>query len=565
MKYLLTILLLAFALSSHAQDVDIVQAYSISTVLKNRTLQQKFGTIGAVNIALPNFVRWARHVYPNKRAMTDAEILATYEFPASWTDWVVKTDAPLGQTFVDLSNGIGSRANITVTHGEWMFNIPAVFAFGQYYGSGSSHASGSWGQTGGTAFVVDHNAWLSGPFPRRDLLVSDTYFMNAGYQESYVIKGFRLKGGRLNQAYTSTYESTGVMVFDAGESSIIEYVYAEGFNTAGFTSIKGTSFSIRNCSSFQNGRFGYLLLGSSSNIIHMDLVSGDDNGEFLVAALPHDGLPGGGTIRMTIVHHETGTRVNRPQGIAWLDGRFVCNITSIHNQNFIVTVPTAFRLNARTFASQLNVGGLLFSSSDGNYTRVIDDVGTGRWYGTGADIKHKPFSFSWESLNGGSICTNYTVTRSSNAPAPTTCKVVIVDGPSAGCPPPTVCPDPVPCPECPPPATCAAATFRINGTAVATVPAGAAANIQVTQGGTATGSLQSGAWVVAPCAQCPECPECPTEPPTGPELGQWVTGPWVRSSTRCGLFGSFRVYNRTVECSTANCAEPKPANTKCDR
>jgi len=522
--------------------VRIDTLYNLSKTNPRVTLQQRFGTISSVEQNLPHFVRWARHVYPNKPAMTNSEILATFEAPACHTDHVVKTDAPLGGTHVDLTNGIGSRETIDWGDGQWDFNIPTVFCFGRYRGSGSGHASGSWGQTAGTGISVAHDAWISRVFPRRDLFVSDTYFMNGGYQESFEISGFRFKGGRMNQNYDTSYESSAVMVFDAGESSIIEKCYAEGFNTSGFTAIKGTSFSIRNCSSFQNGRFGYLILGGNTNIFHLDLVSGDDNGEFLMASLPMGNLVGGGTIRATIVHHETGTRVGRQMGIAWLDGRFTCTITAIHNQNLGVTVPSAFRLNGRIYASQLTVGGLNFSASDGNYTRIIDDVGQNRWWGTGDDIRHKPFSFVWQRELGGVTCTNYPVSRSSGLPAPSTCHIVVID---------QLASTPVPCPP---------SVVKLNGFPVANPPSGGTIDIPIRQGNQPIGNWENGAWMIPNCPDPVPTPTPDPDPvptPTPDPECVWVVGPWGNWS-KCRLFSQSR--KRTVVSSIEGCVpkEPKP-------
>jgi hypothetical protein len=510
--------------------MKINELYSLSNTNPRRTLGQRYGNIGAVQSAMPHFVLWARHNYPNKPPMTDAEILATFEAPAAHTDYVVKTDAPLGGTHVDLSNGIGSRATVEWGDGDWEFNIPTVFALGRYYGSGNGQASGSWGRTAGTGITLNLGAWISRVFPRRTPFMSDTYFMGGGYQESFHIKGFRFKGGRMNQPYTNAFESEGVLVWDAGESSLIELCYAEGFNTAGFTAIKGTSFSIRNCSSFSNGRFGVLLLGGNSNIFHVDLLSGDDNGEFLIASLPHGSMIGGGTIRATIVHHETGTRASRQMGIGWFDGRFTAIISAIHNQNFGVTVPAAFRVNGRTYASQLTVAGMNFSASDGNYTRIIDDIGQNRWWGTGNDIRHKPFSFVWQRELGGVVCTNYPVSRSSGANVPTTCHIVVADPlPGGGdCPEPVPCPDcpdcpePVPCPECPEPTPCPDPV---------------------------------------PCPDCPDCPDQPApdpDPEPEPEpMGRWECR-WVNTGARCGLWNLQRRQRYECECVGGPCAEPAP-------
>jgi hypothetical protein len=305
MKQLLTTFLLCLSIVASAQTIDIAKKYSLSSFATG-ALSGSY-TYATAKAKYPAFIVWAEYL-----KMTQAEVLAVNEFAAAWNDAVWSTDgyvAPNAQGAYP-QNGCQSRANIDASGIYYAkTNIPCIIAFGIYSGGGTGNYTDASGTTGGTQIEVDHARWISRVFPGRYLMQTDTWANNTilGYQESFIVDGFRLEGGYTSKPYDPTFESAGIAIWDSGETSRVQHVYAFGFNTYGFLNVRGTPTIFDGCSAFSNGIGGFGLLGNDLSTIALYSPSGDDNGALVYVRAGYD-RPGGSTLLIANAKNESGKR-----------------------------------------------------------------------------------------------------------------------------------------------------------------------------------------------------------------------------------------------------------------
>jgi hypothetical protein len=191
----------------------------------------------------------------------------------------------------------------------------------------------------------------------------------------------------------------------------------------------------------------------------------------------------------------------------------------------------------------------------------VVSAANGGWWATGNDIRHKPYSFVYQSNLGGVNCTNYAVSRGGGAQAPTTCYPITIEvGGSTPCPecpdcPPTVeCPDPVPCPDpepCPDPPTEPVPCVYTPSTWSAWGPC-----VNGTETRTRTYTTTPVGCVAGTPPAVVDTRSCTVEPPP-PAAGTWECR-WVNTGGRCGFWGLQRRQRYECECVGGPCADPRP-------
>ncbi|TXH47165.1 MAG: hypothetical protein E6Q97_27800, partial [Desulfurellales bacterium] len=371
MKHLLTSIFLAICLAAAGQNTDLAQKYSLSSFAtgplnKSFTYETARNKYGA-------FVQWAEFL-----GMTRAELLSVNEFAAAWNNEIWSTDGYVAPNVQGAypQNGCQSRVNINASGVYYAkTNIPCIVAFGKYTGGGTGNYTDATGTTGGTQIEVDHAAWLSRIFPGRYLFQTDTWATNTimGYQESFIFEGFRLEGGWTSKVHDPSFESAGIAIWDSGETSRVEHVYAFGFNSYGFLNVRGTPTIFNGCSAFSCGIGGFGLLGNDLATIALYSPSGDDNAALIFIDGAYD-RPGGSTITIVAAKHENGKRTPvRDQRL--IRARGACNIVvdgaSVHST---YTIETLIEVDFQQYLGQIDVRGLRY---DG-YANMLKHTSNGR-------------------------------------------------------------------------------------------------------------------------------------------------------------------------------------------
>lgn len=371
MRNHITTLFLALGLVASAQNTDLAQKYSLSSFATG-PLSQSF-TYQTAAGKYPAFVQWAEFL-----KMTPAEVLSVNEFAAAWNNEIWSTDGyvvPNPQGAYP-QNGCQSRANINASGIYYAkTNIPCIVAFGKYTGGGTGNYSDASGSTGGTQIEVDHARWVSRVFPGRYLFQTDTWANNTimGYQESFIFEGFRLEGAWTTKVHDPSFESAGIAIWDSGETSRVQHVYAFGFNSYGFLNVRGTPTIFNGCSAFSCGIGGFGLLGNDLATIALYSPSGDDNAALIFIDGAYD-RPGGSTITIVGAKHENGKRTPaRDQRL--IRARGACNIVvdgaSVHSTYSIESV---IEVDFQGYLGQIDVRGLRY---DG-YANMMKHTSNGR-------------------------------------------------------------------------------------------------------------------------------------------------------------------------------------------
>lgn len=324
---LATAILITFG--ARSQTIDLQQRYGLN-VFASQPLNASY-TVAQAKTKYPDFFTWIKWA-----GASDAQAMTVNEVAAAWNDAVWGTDGYVAgnKNSAYPQNGCQSRAVIDASGIFYArINVPLTLAHGQYIGGGTGNATetgsnhGGPGSTGGTQFIIDHANWLNTVFPDRNAMQSASWGdeTNYGYSESFVVRGFRLEGARDGHAYDPSFRSSGVAIWDSGETSRLEYIFASGFNDAGIHNVRGTPTIIDGCSTFSNRRYGIWLDGGSLNTITIYSPSGDDNGPgngtpgALIGGTAGYGREAGGTI--TIIGNKGET--NNVQGRKHGDQRFL--------------------------------------------------------------------------------------------------------------------------------------------------------------------------------------------------------------------------------------------------
>lgn len=261
----------------------IAEDYGFSWDNHASQLSQKYSLSEASQV-FPAFKGWMK-----ANGYTDGDFMQVSECVAAHNNEVWKHHA------AGYNATCQSRANVEWPHGKYNINFPLTVAFGKYTGQGTSkfYSGGAIGQ-GSTDLYVDHSNWV-GDQSSRNIFQSSTWGQDDiySYNESFLIEGFRL-GGKSGAPNDPSFESSGVAIWDAGETSEIRRVYADQFNTDGFTFVRGTPVRMYTCSSFHNGRFGFGAIGGALNNYLLVGPSGDNNGFALCGSIGGAGRVAGG-------------------------------------------------------------------------------------------------------------------------------------------------------------------------------------------------------------------------------------------------------------------------------
>lgn len=243
---------------------------------------------------------------------------AQAKFPAYWKKWKEwnRADADfLLNTFMTAAHEQISwergSANIhwgAMPGGPGMNGTPLKFnqqlrwPFGEVTGSGLFIASLS-----DTMAVPDHDRW-NGDRKKRNVLVSWSYGVNGlyGYHEGAFLDKIRFWGDKRSKYNDPSYESSGVVLFDAGEGSKIERVKCDYFNSHGLHIERGTPAHISNVSAFLNGLAGVAFVGCEGNSVEMGVLSVDDN-LWALAMLSSADREAGGRFNIGLIKLESGT------------------------------------------------------------------------------------------------------------------------------------------------------------------------------------------------------------------------------------------------------------------
>ena len=377
-------------LDPNNQQIHIGQTYGISFATAKRLVLERYTSYAAAKTALPAGVGYLEFL-----GATQDEVMNCYEHEVCWLDALAATDAPLGSTFRDFSNGIGSRAHLIAMEGSFPLTIPYIFASGKYTFAGSGTWRDATLTTSGTCLYIDEARWKGRLFSEMNCLQSENYRFKRGWQESFIVQGgLRLEGSRRLIKNDPALKSFGVAVYDSGEASRLDDIYAMGFNDHGFKFVKGTPGNLRNLSSFESGIGGYLFDSTSLATITAVGLSGDDNGEFLIDTIAGE-APAGGTLTITSLKSETGTRIDkttgqpRVQGIARIRGAANVIINGISAQVHAGRRAHAFDVDFRQpsgnpYEAQLTVEGYreCGNGAGAGYDQILRDHNS-EWRGYG--------------------------------------------------------------------------------------------------------------------------------------------------------------------------------------
>lgn len=307
MKRFLFSLFTAFALAlapappARGQTIDVGATYSISwtdsTILD---AQYNLADSDAIETRFPNFLPRLRYLYnSNPRGFGKVSlgfwgsVLALGEFNMAHND-AIWSGCP------DWTAGCGSRRNVLDPAGKFPINFPLLAANQTSEGQGSSPfyflpKGGGQVSVGSTELWLDRHDWL-GPDSNMFIFVSNV-FGNAGvfaYAEATKIKNYNLDG-RCSDWLVDSYHASGIGMWDMGECSLIQNVFAHHFNNAGFELVRGTPNTVFDCSSFFNNEYGYEVVGGSLGTHRFITNSGDANGIALYGCVDGYDRPGGGT------------------------------------------------------------------------------------------------------------------------------------------------------------------------------------------------------------------------------------------------------------------------------
>lgn len=275
MKKLITFLLAAVVLASaHAQQMswDLAADYAITWNNDGGLLRDKY-TIAQVqgsdlkNGGRPELYKWAK-----AKGWTDAEILRLGDCASAAMDvmWRGQGGDFTGQPF--------HAWNITYPHGRYPITYPIPVGSGQYIGQGSKQ----WDQAnavhgfGGTTLYLDSANWIAARSADRFIFRTVSWGQAEGYTHAFLLAHFNLDGAKRAKWLTPGYVCAGVAIWDCGETSKVEDIYAHDFDGDGFLFVRATPGHVSSCASFTNNRSGAAFIGCSGATITFDAFSGDD-------------------------------------------------------------------------------------------------------------------------------------------------------------------------------------------------------------------------------------------------------------------------------------------------
>ena len=381
---------------------------------KARTLTEAGLTVAAAKAKYPRwYARWIA------KGGTDATFMNNGTFTAAYMDAFFTGQAH------NLASTTAASAKIVIPWGEYWTTCQLYAPFGSVEGSGAFCCGGDMGST---VLSPWHERWNAEPgtaATKRNVMVSAQYGVDgyAGYHEGCTITGIRFEGRKLSNWYDPSYESSGLVVWDAGENFNNGVIRADNFNDYGVASHRGTPFQSHNLTTFWNNRAGVGIIGTALNTYDFGILSADDN-PWILSVTAGTGREAGGSINVGAIKDETGTtpenitgQKHKAQGIAELRGQFnvVIGVVNLGAEGGL-RASTAFLVDPRISngspqASRLVVHGM---KAHGYDNVVMDVFNNKRWP---MPCEYCAFSLVYDAAGGGTVTINGKVV----APIPYTC------------------------------------------------------------------------------------------------------------------------------------------------
>lgn len=350
---------------------------------------------------------------------TAAQLKANY--PAwfdRWTKKLGRTEADFGLLSVFVNewqnagystsshgpmNPLASVVDIDTPEGLYLVNYICDYGYADYtFGGTFVYYPGN----GSTNIGVWHEKWMGG---ERDLFRHAMHGTNleGSYSESFSFGNVRLLGRAATAvAPDPSFKSTGLSVWDAGETSKIGRIYAEGFNNCGIRIHRGTPLSADELTVFNNCEAGVRFQGCAGNTGDIKVISGDDNGA-LIDFVDGDGRQAGGQFNIGAIKSEAGVtpisrNPHRKQKLMVLRGQFGVNVGVARGSHSQVRVDNLIEVDCRLTDGNKQVSNLTIGSINGfNYGNAVKDLANGWEAADPGD--YNCYSLQYTSANGGNL------------------------------------------------------------------------------------------------------------------------------------------------------------------
>ena len=336
-----------------------------------------------------------------------------------WTKKLGRTEADFGKLSVFVNewqnagystsslgpmNPLASVVDIDVPEGLYLVNYILDYGYADYtFGGTFVYYPGN----GSTNIGVWHEKWMAGT--ARDLFRHAMHGtdLTGSYAESFTFRGVRLLGNAAKGITADpSFKSTGLAVWDAGETSRVMDIYAEGFNNIGIDFIRGTPTTTETLTAFNNCDAGIMLTGTAGNTFNHGTISGDDNGALLEMRAGW-GRQAGGQVDIDCMKSEAGVtpisrNPHRKQKLMVLRGQFGVNVGVARGSHSQVRVDNLIEVDCRLTDGNKQVSNLVIGSINGfNYGNAVKDLANG-W--EAADLgDYNCYSLQYTSHNGGQL------------------------------------------------------------------------------------------------------------------------------------------------------------------
>lgn len=302
---------------------------------------------------------------------TDAAFLLNGTFTAAFNDAFWRGHAHA------INGPPAGSGNIYIGPGEWWHNQQLWWPYGRVIGSGTFGDDRY-----DTELAVWHEAW-NGDVTKRNTLVSPSYGRDGvlGYHESATVEDVRFNGRKTSPYWDTSYESSGIVGWDLGESSEIGRVKSDNYNDFGVHLIRATPAIIFNLSCFTNNRAGVGMTGTALGNVVIILISGDDN-PALIEMMAGYGREAGGVLTVLSVKDESATigegtlgAMHKWKGqlIAKLRGQFRAVFVNLGHASTWVTSGQLFWIDARLSNGQPQSSTLEAGGKGYGYATAITD------------------------------------------------------------------------------------------------------------------------------------------------------------------------------------------------
>lgn len=387
-------LLAIAAMAQSRRDYNLERDYGLSAMQGNLLVRHVAADTNAAKAKYPRFAERLR-----LQGRTAAWLMNVNVMPAAWNDAVLQGQGG-GQP---LNGRVTSNNGVTAPDGDYSVNYPCFADGGEYIGQGTGYAGNNpptaSSKSMNTCLRLNRSPWLGTEFDQMNLIQSSTWGMLSGsnsYTESGMISGFLLIGDNPGW-HDASYMSSGLGLWDVGETYKVDDIYARDFNGYGITIARGTPATIDVISAFTNSVGGIAIIGGALNTYRFGTVSGDDNPS-LFHVRPGYGREGGGSIHVALVKSESGKRVpNKGQIVMDAVGYTRATFGNVWVAVDYERVDALFVMDNRGMGSSVTVMNL-----DGyGYSTVVQDVTNKKRWASPGD--YAPCMFRWDSRNGGTL------------------------------------------------------------------------------------------------------------------------------------------------------------------